>query len=175
MKTVRITATILYWLARIGAVLFLTVAIYATAVLLLYTVNPSSELPIQVAEDRFVIFLPFTETSFLLGEYTSAYIATYFITIAFYGIFLWLLGGVFHSFRQKKLFTQKGVSRLSRFYITNLAMPVLFILLVLLFREESADIIRIMLLHLIIGVFAFFMAAIFKQGLVLQEEQDLTF
>ena len=90
-------------------------------------------------------------------------------------MFLWLLSGVFHAFKQVKLFTAKGVVQLSRFYITNLLVPFLFLLLFLLFRNEMSDLLRIILLHVIIGVFAYFMAAIFKQGLLLQEEQDLTF
>ena len=175
MKSVRLVATFLFWVTRLAAILFLVVALYAIGVMLCYEVSPSANLPIHVEQERFRIFLPFTEIDFLLGEYTAAFIVTNFVTIAFYGIFLWLLSGVFYSFRQKKLFTQKGVARLVRFYVSNLAMPLLFIILLLLYREESADQVRIMFLHLVIGVFAFFMAAIFKQGLVLQEEQDLTF
>ena len=57
----------------------------------------------------------------------------------------------------------------------NLIVPFVFLALIAVFGEEMIDIVRIILLHLVIGVFAFFMAAIFKQGLVLQEEQDLTF
>jgi hypothetical protein len=45
----------------------------------------------------------------------------------------------------------------------------------MLFGDEYIDVARIALLHLVIGIFAFFMATIFKQGFVLQEEQDLTF
>jgi tryptophan-rich sensory protein len=110
-----------------------------------------------------------------LGDYTGSYLFTYLFTVAFYGLFLWLLSGVFHAFKQKKLFTEKGAVQLSRFYITNLLMPFLFLVLFLFFRNDMSDIIRIMFLHLVIGVFAYFMAAIFKQGLLLQEEQDLTF
>jgi hypothetical protein len=43
------------------------------------------------------------------------------------------------------------------------------------YGSELVDIVRIIMLHLVIGVFAFFMAAIFRHGVVLQEEQDLTF
>ena len=97
------------------------------------------------------------------------------LTITFYGLFLWLLSGVFHAFKQTKIFTRKGVLQLSRFYMINLIVPFVFLALIAVFGEEMIDIVRIILLHLVIGVFAFFMAAIFKQGLVLQEEQDLTF
>ena len=37
--------------------------------------------------------------------------------------------------------------------------------------EEGLDIVAV--IHFILGVFAYFLAAIFKQGLQLQKEQDL--
>jgi hypothetical protein len=86
-----------------------------------------------------------------------------------------LLSGVFHAFKQDRLFTKNGLLQLSRFYMVNVIVPVVIMLLLLIFKQEVEDIVRITFLHLIIGVFAFFMAAIFKQGLVLQEEQDLIF
>jgi hypothetical protein len=175
MKAVRFIAAILFYISRAGAILFLAIAGYATIVVLLSSTTSASWLPIETDGSYFTIFYPFTRTAFLLGDYTLSYLFTYLFTIGFYGFFLWLLSGVFQSFRQKKLFTQKGVVRLSRFYITNLAVPLLFLALLVAFRNEAGDMIRIMFLHLVIGVFAFFMAAIFKQGLVLQEEQDLTF
>lgn len=129
----------------------------------------------HVAQSEFTLFYPFTKKAFLLGDYTVSFLFTYLFIIAFYGFFLWLLSDVFRSFRQEKLFTQKGVLRLSRFYITNLLVPVLFLILVIFFQSEMSDLVRIMFLHLVIGVFAYFMATIFKQGWILQEEQDLTF
>ena len=175
MKTVRLTAGILFYISRLGAILFLVTALYATIVVLLYYFTGAQWLPIQISDQHFIIFYPFTQKAFLLGDYTTSFLFTNFFTIVFYGFFLWLLSDVFRAFRQPKLFTQKGVTRLSRFYITNLVVPILFLLLVLVFQNEMTDLIRIMFLHLVIGVFAYFMATIFKQGLILQEEQDLTF
>lgn len=175
MKIVRPLASVLYYLSRIGATLLLVTGVYATGVVLLYYYTSVSGLPIETSERHFTIFLPFTKTPFLLGDYTGSFLFTNLFTILFYGFFLWMLSGVFHAFRQQKLFTYKGVIQLSRFYIINLMMPVLFLLLLIFFRNETSDLIRIMFLHLVIGVFAFFMAAIFKQGLILQKEQDLTF
>ena len=124
--------------------------------------------------ETFLIFLPFTETVFLLGDYTASYLVSNLLTIAFYGLFLWLLSGIFNEFRRPKIFTRKGVYKLSLFYIINLVVPFIFIALLFIFGDEVSDIVRIILLHLVIGVFAFFMAAIFKHGVLLQEEQDLT-
>ena len=175
MRTVRLTAAILYYVSRFAAFLFLGTAAYATAVVLLSLGTAGSWLPIEVTDSYFTIFYPFTRKPFLLGDYTLSYLFTYLFTITFYGFFLWLLSGVFYAFRQPKLFTERGVVQLSRFYLTNLVVPFVFLLLLFVFKDEVKDLVRIMFLHLVIGVFAYFMAAIFKQGLVLQEEQDLTF
>jgi hypothetical protein len=175
MKTVRPIATVLYYLSRTLAVLVLAICAYAAVVLLLFHYGSGQNLPMETSGDHFTIFFPFTRSPFLLGNYTLSYLVTNLLTFAFYGLFLWLLGGVFYAFRQQKLFTPKGVVRLSRFYMINLVVPVLFLLVLIFSKEETSDFIRIMMLHLVIGVFAFFMAAIFRQGLELQNEQDLTF
>jgi hypothetical protein len=174
MKTVRFTAAILFYLSRLAAIIVTSTTIYALAVILLYQ-NGLHALPIEVTGKNFTIFLPFSRTPFLLGDYTASYLISNLSTIAFYSLFLWLLSGVFHAFRQPKLFTHRGVGQLSRFYKTNLVMPFVFLTFLIVFGEEFIDLLRIILLHLVIGAFAFFMAAIFRQGLILQEEQDLTF
>jgi hypothetical protein len=176
MKTVRLISAILFYLSRVAALLVLATAVYATIVVILYQGHPSSSLPMQVFDNgSFRIYFPFTKTTFLLGDYTASYFIPNLLMIAFYGLFLWLLGGVFHAFRQEKLFTRNGVVKLSRFYLTNLIVPAAFLVLLAFFGHEIIDILRITLVHLVIGVFAYFMAAIFKQGVHLQEEQDLTF
>lgn len=176
MRTVRIISGPLFHLSRIAAIIATAVAAYAVVVVLLYRSDPSLSWPMEVLENgSFRIFLPFTRKAFLLGDYTSSFLVSNLLTVAFYCLFLWFLSGVFHAFKQQRLFTARGVGQLSRFYITNLAGPLVLLLLLAIFGQEVADIARIVLLHLIIGVFAFFMAAIFKQGLILQEEQDLIF
>lgn len=175
MKPVRFIAGILYYLSKVLAILIFAVAAYAAVVLLLHLNNPDGPLPVKIFNnERFVIFYPFTQTPFLLGDYTASYLVSNLLTITFYGLFLWLLAGVFHAFKQQKIFTRKGMLQLSVFYIVNLIVPFLFVALLFVFGQEVLDIVRIILLHLVIGVFAFFMSAIFKQGLLLQEEQDLT-
>ena len=175
MKSVRVIAAILYYLSRVAAFIFLAIIFYATIVVLAYYAGADG-VPVEVSnQNAFQIFYPFTRMPLLLGEYTASYIVTYFSTMAFYGVFLLLLSGVFQAFKGPRLFTQKRVLRLSRFYVTNLLVPFLFLLLIVVFRDQASDFVRIIFLHLVIGVFAFFMAAIFKQGLVLQEEQDLIF
>lgn len=173
MKSVRIVANILFYLTRVAALIYVVTAAYTLLVVVLAVSGAAA--PINVEDGRFEIFYPFTTTPFLLGDYNNSFLTTMVLLISFYALFLWLLSNVFNTFRQAKLFTPAGVRRLSRFYITNLTIPALSLLAAMLFYTDAvSDIAMITFLHIIIGVFAFFMAAIFKQGLVLQEEQDLT-
>jgi hypothetical protein len=174
MKTVKFIAGILFYLSRVAAIIVTTITIYALVVILLFR-NGALSMPMEVTNKTFTIFLPYSHVPFLLGDYTPSYLISNLTTIAFYSLFLWLLSGVFHAFKQPKLFTRRSVGKLSRFYKTNLIMPFVFLVFLILFGQEFIDLLRIILLHLVIGCFAFFMAAIFRQGLVLQEEQDLTF
>jgi hypothetical protein len=174
MKPVRFISTILFYISRIATLVVTAIAVYALAIIFLYA-NGVHAVPMEVSGNTFTIFLPFSRIPFLLGDYTASYLVSNLTTVAFYAIFLWLLGDVFHAFRQPKLFTRRGVGQLSRFYKTNLLMPFVFLSFLILFGHEFIDLLRIILLHLVIGVFAFFMAAIFRQGVLLQEEQDLTF
>jgi hypothetical protein len=149
--------------------------LFAFAVLSLSLYSDATGLPIVIKPDRsFNIFFPFTATPFLAGDYTAEYMLTSTGTVLLYSLFLWLLSAVFRTFKQQQLFTPKGVSRLERFYIFNLGVPVLCLLVLTILDYQIRDALIIVFLHLMIGVFAFFMATIFKQGLLLQEEQDLT-
>jgi hypothetical protein len=90
-------------------------------------------------------------TKNLLGDYTTSYLVSNLLIVAFYGLFLWLLSDVFEAFSQSKIFTKKGLNQLSRFYITNLIVPVMFFTLLVVFGQELSDIMRISLLHLVIA------------------------
>jgi len=176
MKTVRPIAAVLHLLCKIAGILIILTVVYSLVALLIYSGDPSANSMMTVTSDGvFTIFYPFTKSPFLLGDYTTGYLVTYLTTVTFYGIFLLLLSGVFHAFRQIKLFTSKGVKQLSAFYILNLIVPFILLGLFMVMKEDASDFVKIIFLHLVIGVFAFFMAAIFRQGLFLQEEQDLTF
>ena len=175
MKTVRLTASILYYLSRTGALLYALTAGYATMIVLFLTASPPPDwLPIKIADDQFVILFPFTDAPFLLGDYTREFLSIMLLVTWGYAIFLLLLSEVFNTFKQQRLFTTGSVSRLSIFYITNLTVPFIILIVFLIIGLEVRDLVVITFLHAVIGVFAFFMAAIFKQGLLLQEEQDLT-
>lgn len=168
MNTVRHLSKVLLVITRILAVSYGLTALYSFLCLI-----TGWSLAFKDAGKYFLILYPFTETPFLIGDNNIPYILFYFmLPLSLYGIFFWLAGNVFSVFTQDRLFTWNGVKQLKWFYSTNLFVPPVLILLTSLFSEVDESIILVVL-HLFLGVFAFFLAAIFKQGLNLQNEQDL--
>ena len=111
MKNVKITSTILFYITRIVAILYLATTFYSLLTLL-------TEWSVITSENGkyFSICFPFTEKHFLNGENNWAYkIFNFLIPIGFYGIFFLLLSNVFNAFRKPKLFTKYGVNQLRNF------------------------------------------------------------
>jgi hypothetical protein len=173
MKTVRLVAGVLFYLSRAASLLYFAGGAYLGLVLALAP-SAGGSWPLLVQDGHFTVFMPFTRSAVFLGEHSASYIGTALTAIFLYALFAWLLSGVFNAFRKDRLFTAKNVVRLSRFYLFNLVIPVLTIAALALMGEGSGNAMTIALLHILAGVFAWFMAVIFRQGLILQEEQDLT-
>lgn len=170
MKNVRTISLILFYITRFAAVLYLLIALYSIISILTewsYITKDSGQ--------NFAICFPFTQTPFLLGENNWGYkIFNFIIPIGFYGLFFLLASNVFNVFKQTKLFTQYGVTQLKWFYLANIFVPSITILLAGIFSgniEEGLEWVAV--IHFFLGVFTYFLAAIFKQGLHLQNEQDL--
>ena len=170
MNQVRIISTGLLFLTRILAVPYIATAIYLT---IIFIFKPSSFLNIIEDGKRFEVFYPLTRMPYLIGYNETFYIVEMTAFIGLYGIFLWLLGTVFQTFREKKLFSPRGVKRLKIFYLVNFLVPLPILILHVVFSYEIVTTVFFSLLHAVLGVFTYFMAAIFKQGLHLQNEQDL--
>jgi len=176
MKTVRITARILTVLMRIVALGYLFFAAYPAFGLLLQWLGLRSAASFIRLDDggtRFEVLIPFTGIgeTFMLGYYQGWYIAKMLTLITSYGIFFWLLSNVFHAFAHKPLFTKQAVERLTAFTVANVLIP--FSVAWGIFRNDGDAAVVIIALHLILGVFSYFMTAIFQQGFSLQREQDL--
>lgn len=170
MKGVKTISTILYFITMAAAILYFTTALYALISMLTewsYVVSPDGK--------TFAVCFPFTERRFLLGENHWGYkVFNFLLPIAFYGIFFWLLSRVFDVFKRPKLFTQDGINQLKYFYLGNIFAPTILIFLASIFAGEIEEGLEwVAVIHFFLGVFAYFMAAIFKQGLHLQNEQDL--
>jgi hypothetical protein len=169
MKLVRLISTIAFYLSRI-----LSAGYMLTTLHLVVSVAFGLSSVKHLENGRFAICYPFTDKPFLLGSaFTVAYISEMALLISFYSAFFWLLSNVFKTFRQQKLFTAPGIHRLKLFYIANLIIcPVLFFILSLISTEDYPYAMMVTA-HGIMGIFALFIAAIFQQGLNLQNDQDL--
>lgn len=170
MKNVRNVSTVLFYLTRLLASLYLLTTLYSFISLI-----TEWSFITKDAGKYFSICYPFTETPFLNGENTWSYkIFNFLIPLGFYGLFFLLLSNIFNVFRQIKLFTQYGVKQLRWFYLSNIFLPPIIIFMATVFAgdvEEGLEMVAV--IHFFLGVFAYFLAAIFRQGLQLQKEQDL--
>jgi len=168
MIQARIVATALYYLTRI-----LAIAYFATAASATISFLSGAALRYTTDDKYFEVLFPFTSQPFLRGDNSTWYIIEMVAFLFLYGLFFWLVGNIFKTFREKKLLTVKGIRRLKIFYLLNFLVPLPFLVLHLAFSYEVSIIVILTVLHAVVGVFAYFMAAIFRQGLKLQNEQDL--
>ncbi|MGN8067747.1 DUF2975 domain-containing protein [Mucilaginibacter sp. SG564] len=170
MKRVRVIAASLFYISRAVAIPYLATALYS----LLCIVLSLPAYQVINGGRRFVINYPFTDSRFLIGDDVRFYYKFELVALlSLYGLFFWLLGNIFNTFRQSKLFTVQGVKRLQIFYILNFVVPLPFLIGHIIYSYEVNLLIALALLHAVVGIFAYFMAVIFKQGLNLQNEQDL--
>lgn len=168
MKTVRFVARSLLAFSRILAVG------YALSFLLsLLALSSGWSLNVFAENQRFEILFPFTRVAYLLGEYNQGYILMFLLLLGLYSLFFFLVGNVFKVFTQPKLFTAYGVRQLRTFYLGNLLMPVCAGTLIGFCYGIESPMVILIILHMILGVFTYFMAVIFEQGLTLQSENDL--
>ena len=169
MNNVKIVSRILFYLTRI-------IAYFYFACVLLSAVELITGWSLNFNDNGkyFQVCFPFTETPVLNGDYNLPYILLEFLGPLFlYGLFALWLSNVFKVFFQPKLFTATGVKHLRRFYLGNFIIPALMVLMISFIDKPDISGIMVSLLHATIGVFAYFMAAIFKKGVNLQNEQDL--
>lgn len=169
MKSIKIISSILYYAVKIIAIGYLTTAVYTLT-------NCIFEGPFfeKLEDNRFALNFPFTSKHFLLGsEFTVDYVTEMVLGIALYGVFFYVLSDVFNAFKQDKLFTNFGIKKLTYFYIFNLIVYPILVIFWSMISIEDFPFIAMIIAHLIMGFFIFFMNAIFKQGVQLQNEQDL--
>lgn len=170
MKNVRVTSTVFFYLTRIVAVLYLCITMHAAISILTewsYITKDSG--------NSFAVCYPFTQIPFLVGENNWAYkLFSFALPLGLYGIFFWLVSTIFKVFKQPKLFTQYGVKQLKWFYLANIIVPPIAIFLASVFVGEIENGFKLLvIMHFFLGMFAYFLSAIFKQGLHLQNENDL--
>jgi len=169
MNKVKIISKILFYITRLLAFLYLGTTFYS-----LFCLLTGWSLVFRENQRYFQVLYPFTKTPFLNGDYNLPYIIFEFLLVlGLYGLFFLLASNIFKVFFQPRLFSQYGIKQLRLFYLSNLFLPSLAVVLASIFAEVDDMAVILIILHFILGIFAYFFAAIFKQGLQLQNEQDL--
>ncbi|WP_435132289.1 DUF2975 domain-containing protein [Formosa sp. A9] len=162
-----IISKVLYYISRLLGGLYLITGVYG-----LFSWVTNTHLLIN--DKQTIITYPFTEASFLILDSNITYlIFSFLIPVLGYGLFFWLLSNVFKVFYQDKLFTAENIVHLRRFYLVNIFLPTILTIFTSFFMPIEHEMFLIIILHLVLGVFVFFMSEIFNQGLHLQNEQDL--
>lgn len=167
MKRTKIISKFLFYLTRGLAFIYLLTAFYGSF-------SWFTKTNIKTEQNQTIIHYPFTEKPFLILESNITYVVfAFLIPVLGYVLFFWLLSNVFKVFYQQKLFTRENIIHLKWFYLANIFLPVVLIIFSSFFIAVEKEIFLIAILHLFLGVFVFFMSAIFNQGLTIQDEQDL--
>jgi len=169
MNQTKAISKILYYLCLLLSGAYLITFVYSVLCLLTgFAITPYKE-------DLYLhINYPFTEKPFLNIENNYPYILFSFLLVLLsYGIFFWLSAKVFKVFFQEKLFTAENIAYLKRFYSYNIFFPLPVVIIASFFVEVESIIWGLVFIHFMLGIFCLFLANIFKQGLHLQNEQDL--
>jgi len=169
MQQTKFIAKILYYISIVLAVGYLGSVIYS----IFCIVTGLGTQPF--GQGKFLrIFFPFTEQPFMIVDQNATYIIFAFaLPLSLYGIFFWMAARVFKVFLQPKLFTKENITVLKRFYVLNIFLPLPISFLASLFIPVESIIWGLAIIHFFVGIFAFFLAGIFAQGVSLQKEQDL--
>jgi hypothetical protein len=169
MNNVKTISKTLFYLTRMLAYLYIAMPTYSLIVLI-----SGWNLLLFESDTKFKICFPFTQKPCLLGMYEWSYITFGFlIPLALYGLFFWLLSNFFKAFAAKKLFTAVNYSYLRWFYLANIFLPIITLIISSVFMDIENEVEMLVALHTLLGIFAYFIAAIFQQGISLQNEQDL--
>ncbi|WP_106790989.1 DUF2975 domain-containing protein [Aquimarina sp. Aq78] len=160
-------STLLFYLTRvttIGYGIFLLFIVFAMI----------SNSFLNISDNNFQIKIPFTD-SVIKGAYEINTLVSIIVFFFFYTSFFYALSLVFKTFKAETLFSKNAIKHLTYFTIINLFFPVLYgSIQLLIFQGGNFNDLYAVFLHIILGVFALFIATIFKQGVQLQEENELT-
>lgn len=169
MDKTKLAAKILSFLSRIMAIGYLASTAYSTICL------TSNWCITPYGEGKYLhINYPFSQTPFLNIDNTINYIVfSFLLPLTLYGLFFWLVSNLFLVFSKPKLFTLLNLLQLKKFYLFNWLVPFPASIISSFFVEVESAIWLLATIHAVLGVFTWMVAAIFEQGLQLQNEQDL--
>ena len=129
----------------------------------------------EVVNHRYGIDVPFFGTQ-ITGDYKANVIITISLGLCFAAIFFYLLSNIFLALKEKGIFNKKAITNLKFFTILNLIIgPILYLLIHFpIMQKTNFGDIHNLILHLILGMISLFVLHIFKNGYLVQSENDLT-
>jgi len=157
----------LFYISRIASI--------AIGLLLLFILVSFLTGNFELTDNQFEIKIPFVET-YIKGFYELRIITTITLTLIFYILFFYFLSIIFKTFKAESLFTRTAIRQLNNFALFNIiGSPIAFILIhVLIMKHTNFRDLPTYLLHILLGIFVFFIVAVFKKGFKVQTENDLT-
>lgn len=161
-------STYLFYIIRIGAISSLLLALF---ILLSFAMGNY-----ELRGNRFTIPFPLFSYFDIKGYYKNSIITSITLILIYSGGFLYSLSMILKSFKSAVLFNTAAIRHLKILAIINLLVfPIVYLSLRLIILNISIiNGIHNLILSLIFGVFLLFVAAIFKRGLKVQNENDLT-
>ena len=165
-------SSIIYWKCNLCVIALSLVFIFILISLVFknYTLSGANEFSMEI---------PLTN-SFIKSNYTeitlSFFMTSMILFLLYYGVFFYLLRSIFKAFRSEKIiFTKKTLGFIRKFALLNIFLPPMGILAAYFIKNEiDFEIIMQGGLLVLLGIFCLFVVAVFNEGILLQEETDLT-
>lgn len=161
-------SSFLFYVFRFGAISSLVLALF----ILLSFAFGNYELNAGRLSIPFPLFSYFD----IKGDYNISIITSITLILIYIGGFLYSLSMILKSFKSAVLFNAVAIRYLKILAIINLLVfPILYLLIrIVILKVSIMGGIHNLILSLIFGVFLLYVAAIFKRGLKVQIENDLT-
>ena len=177
---------LIYWLAKICFFLSIVILIYIISGLLVYSYeeigNTRTNLLDRIQhEGREMIHLKLPLTKFAIGFPTKSLSPIFMVLVfGFYAFYFFLMQNFFAIFKANSSFTEKNLNASKKFLLINI-VPVIFWIAMTIYSIISSSETHFnenfifILVHVFIITLIYLYQDILKKGLLLKEENDLTF
>ena len=158
----------LFYLVRLGTISCILLSLF---ILLSFAIGNY-----EVQDGRFTIAFPFISYFDIKGVYERPILLSIGIILFYISTFMYSLSLILKSFMSPILFSTDAIRYLKILAMVNLLVfpPLYIIMRIMILNISIIAGIHNLILSIIFGVFLLFVAAIFKRGLKVQTENDLT-
>lgn len=152
------------------------IASVGSVLLSLYIVFSFSFDNFTVNNGRFTIPFPMLSYFDIKGVYQTSSIVSVVLVLLYIGVFLFCISTILKSFKSEVLFSANAIRNLNSFAVLNLvAFPIFYMVLrMFILKIPVLGGLHNLFLSSILGIFILFVSAIFKRGIKVQIENDLT-